>query len=316
MKKNNRGITLLEMLLVLAIAGSVFAMMVSYVNQRSEEMRIDRAAQQFQGIMNAALAYYVNNSQWPLTCDGGSADLTTLQYAGYLPIAQLTNPWGNAYSLSCTGTTQVLTVSTVIPVGTAITTTPSILAGRIPMGWVTGNIVSGRANIPSQSLNNARSVNFASVYHSGACVPVPTCPVPSMTATIMVVPVSISGVNDDPVAAGKCTAGSDYTTCSNISVFPISSYTAVAYPQTAAQAGTNTAPTCGNPAVGGACLATSSGGQLGAGNYWRVCLSVATEKGTITPTNRTWGGAVGSILAITRCNSSENQGSNFQVWQN
>lgn len=161
---------------------------------------------------------------------------------------------------------------------------------------------------PGQNLNNARSVNFGSVYSSGQLVPVPTCPT-GMTPQIFAVPISVSGVND-------VTVGSSPT------VYPISSFTAYA---TAPSDGISCPDVC-RPASAGSggakdnCASATVGGINK--KYWRVCLAVTTEKGqvSITESDQADTKFLGSILAVTRCapgspTITEPVGSVFQVYQ-
>ncbi|MHB1946678.1 MAG: type II secretion system protein [Gammaproteobacteria bacterium] len=324
-----KGVTLIEVLLVMVIMSSILVMLIGYTTQKTEQIRIDRATLQMQQILNAALAYYVNNGVWPVTC-GSSVDLngSTLQTAGYLPNQTTNNPWGGKYQLSCSSNTSNFSV---IANFTGVSnTTLNILAGRLPMAVVGTDQVTSSVTVPGQNLNNARSVNFAGVYHSGACVPVPSCPT-GMTAQVMVVPVSVSGLNDDPSISGACAAGAlDYTSCSGLTAYPISSFTGVAYGpvfySSTGSSGTANVPNCGDPTTTGDCLISTTSGSpymVISQNVWRVCLSITTEKGQVTPRNSyAWGQATGSVMVLTRCSpgagepgTGGNGGPDFTIWQ-
>lgn len=295
---NNKGFSLIEMLLVLVIASSIVLMIVSYTTQKADELRRDRTSMQLQEILNAALSYYVNNAVWPSDAVG---NFPAALVPNYLPSSTMKNPWGNGFVIAAyPGTftnlnSPMFSISTTLPNATEA----KIVAGRVPFGVVNTNTVTVSVSAPVQSLNNDRSVNFAQVYNSGACVPQPTCPL-NMTATIFVVPVQVYGTYDPPAGGIQ-------------NIRPITGYTAYA---TAAAANPNV-PSCKFPTSAEACLSAVGTNMPNAATplYYRVCLRVETEQGPVTPTTNTWGNNQGSILAITRCMpNGEYQGTPFNVW--
>lgn len=331
-KRLAKGFSLMEMLLVLVIMSSMLLLITNYGTHRMDQFRRDKTALQMQQILNAAMAYYVSNGQWPVTtCDGGANTLNTLITANYLPPNMSKNMYGNAYSISCAAATNVFTVSS----STKKAADATIIAGMLPAGVASALVVTGQVNVPGQNLNNARSVNFAGLYHTGACVPVPSCPA-GMTAQIFAVPASVSGVNDAPTPSG-CSAPVNGVggTCTAISSYPITSFSAYATGPSAA-AVNNGPPNCdgsSNPecyadltnGVGGATVFISNPGQ----KFWRVCLNIMTEKGVVkipsgksynNPQNMFWAQSMGVIMVTTRCapNAGENlpdvSGSSFNVW--
>lgn len=338
-----KGFTLLEILLVLAILSSLVILMLNYTTQKAAELRRDKTVLQMQQILTAGLSYYINNSIWPLVgatplapgCGTPTwSNLSVLQTGNsYLPTTLVNSPYGNTYTINCAAPNNAIGAFYVTTrVDTAVNA--SIIAGRLPLAFITTidslsanpivqpagcqqpvtkdsncNVVVSSVNIPGQNLNNARSVNFSNIYHSGSCVPAPTCP-PGMAPSIFVNPVSVSGVNDAT------------------NIYPISSFTAYA---TTATVGSSQPvdPVGGNgPPLN--CLQTTPTNCVadGAGNvipadgtkYWRVCLSVTTSKGLVVPSSNAQGLNVGSVVAFTRCVPNNGQetpsGSQFDVWQN
>jgi prepilin-type N-terminal cleavage/methylation domain-containing protein len=317
LKSTQSGFTLMEMLLVMVIVSVIVVMGINYTTQKTEELRRDRAALQYQQILNAALAYYIstNASAWPT--------IAILKTNGYLPNLTLNNPWGNAYLTATVN--NMFYVYSRVPSGTAsLLSQANILAGRLPFAFATtssppatGSLcaagsaacyVAAGVTIPGQNLNNARSINFANLYHHGACVPAPICPA-NMVQEVMAVPVSVAGVND---------VGSS-------SIYAIHSFTAYAYGtyngggtnaplSTPDLAGDNVA-NCDNTAAL-ACTGGSSGGAIDPStSYWRVCLKVITSKGDVSATNPTQWAQYATILAVTRCAPvGEPYGSDFSVW--
>lgn len=356
-KKKFDGFTLFEMLLVLVIISSIIFMMMTYLTTKTDESKRDLTVMQYEQILNAGLAYYINNSAWPTTID-------QLQTGNYLPKKTITNPWQSEYTFyndPTSGTFSICSVVSGAVIGSGTTTNNTaviesgIIAGRLPLAYTidisagtsgtaptcpanapdptaapcTGTGTScalvSTVNIPGQNLNNARSVNFAGLYHNGACVPAPVCPNPYDAATnptgmkpaIIVAPVAVSGNYE---------GGS--------SVFPVSSFTAYAVGgvvSASSPAGTPAAQPikCTDSATvssGTTCDKTNGGdGGLTSGTYWRVCLDVVTEKGRIgdvaseppPPANPTvWDINSGTVMVITRCvPNNEPTGSGFNVFQ-
>ena len=335
--------TLVEVLLVLVIMSAIVMMIFNFSTQKMDELRRDKATIQIQQILNAGLSYYVNNGHWP-QCPGSTETQpvkckldkdSDLESQGYLPTISIPNPWNvtDKTYYHITGGTQNNASNFYVYMQTQNPVTAVTLAGRLPTAFVTtqtdaykspptqdgscsGGVptdqkcsyVVSSVTIPGQNLNNARSVNFASIYSSGGCVPEPVCPT-GMKSEIMAIPVSVSGIFVNP----HCTS----VTCPFDST-PITSYTAWA---TALGPDSTHAPSCGGSPTNASCQITTPG--LSTDRFWRVCLRVETEKGTVNPaaggvgSGNYWGIAVGSILAITRCAPpNEPVGTPFQVWSN
>lgn len=332
-KKINTGFTLIEVMLVLVIISIIIWASVGYMQQKTLQMRIDRASIQMQQILNAALAYYVTNGKWP-----DPVALSTLQ-GSYLPPGTMKNPWGQDYLLSVYAPPAsppnniplpMFYVYTAVRQSGAATgsaaATANVIAGTLPLSYATADTsgsttqppaegtpctastttcyVVATVNIPGQELSSARAVNFAGLYKHGGCIPVPQCPTDrqgnaTLTPQVMVVPVSVSGVNDE---------------ANPTNVYPISSFTAYAKGNTPLDASPPECKDGGPPATGLDCTAGPSIGPTTTA-YWRACLQVITERGNVA-VDRTsrWGDAV-TLMAITRCAvSNEPAGSTFDVY--
>ena len=333
MMKRQLGFTLIEMMLVALIISMIVYAGINYTQQKTQQMRTDRASLQIQQILNAGLAFYVANGAWPdnLAClQGlGSEDPNCNSSTQYLP-NPLTNPWGQNFNLASNTTNssiapQLLYVYTAItaqsPTSASAGANAKVIAGTLPLAYTSANNdtppdpaanctntalscnVVASVNIPGQNLNNARAINFAGLYHHGGCVPVPECPVDAsgttMTPQIMVVPVQVSGVND----------------ANTNNVYPISSFTAYARGNTPLD---TAPPNCDNSTsynTSDDCTQEISGQAAKA--YWRVCLQVVTEKGDVQTTRSDPWGNNATLMAVTRCAvTNESAGSTFQVYSN
>lgn len=337
-----KGFTLFEMLLVLVIITSILLLMTGYLTTKIDESRRDRAVMQIEQILNAGLAYYVNFAKWP----GTVSELQTAGYLPnkgtinnpwgreYALSSDLTKGTFSVCSavLGSTRTTSPGGSGTPppsTPVSTAVIES-GIIAGRLPMAYATGDTFTGTncptppsgiptqctadectvvstVNIPGQNLNNARSVNFAGLYHNGACVPVPSCPL-NMEPAIMVAPVSVSG---------NFEGTSD--------VYPLNSFTAFATPKGKSASMQICTSVASPPAKFTPCdFSDPESVKNPSDDYWRVCLDVVTEKGKISiDKNDKWKETSGSIMAITRCapkttgsGTGEPIGSGFKVFEN
>ena len=317
-KHKGKGFTLLEMMLVMAIISSFMVLFVNYSGHRLDQFRRDKAALQIQQILNAGMAYYVSNGNWPITGTGvpvlgscPSATITTpgeeltttqtLMAGNYLPSAnEIISPWQTPYYLNCstTGGTNYLTVTT----DTTNVSNAQILQGQLPIAFIPtatntpgGTWITAQVTIPGQNLNNARSVNFTNVYLNGGCIPVPICPTGTQ-AEVVVAPVSVSGLYD---AASMVT-------------YPITSFSAFV-------TGPGTSPNdCDTNTTASACYSTGSTAATTANGtkYWRACIAIYTTQGQVTSASAPWGKYV-SIMAVTRCSPNyENVGSDMSVFTN
>ncbi len=326
-----KGFTLIEILLVLVIISMIIYLGVGYVEQRALSARIDRTSLQMQQILNAGLAYYVANGNWPPNSPNSA--ISYLQ-GSYLPPQNvlLQSPWGQQYvAIGSEGTPPAqFFVYTEVTAGKSTTSVANIIAGQLPMAYTTSEAPTANAppasgtacaasattcyvvssvNVPGQNLNNASAVNFAGLYHHGGCVPVPTCPVDKngfqMTPEIMVVPVSVSGVNDPQ-------SGNNPP-----NVYPISSFTAYAVGDNGASTPNGTSPpACDNNGSAPSCKTNLQTSGTAAA-YWRVCLQVVTQQGNVVTTNSSQWGNLVTLMAITRCAiQNEPSGSDFSVFSN
>ena len=93
------GVTLLEILLLLAVAAVFLTVGIQYDTRKTERLRIDKTALQMQQILDAGLLYYVKNGEWPnydgATCtpvaldNVAGSDLQQGATAEYLPLAPI-----------------------------------------------------------------------------------------------------------------------------------------------------------------------------------------------------------------------------------
>ena len=323
---NTKGFTLIEMLLVMVIVSAIIMMGIGYMQQRVAMSKVDRTAAQMQQILNAGLAYYVSNGKWPtnLACLQGTSS-SDPSCSNYLP-ADLKSPYGKAYIIwddTNNPNPSVFRIYTFISFAAELSKSyATMVAGKLPMAYTAESYTNtspcggspicyivASVTIPGQNLGNATSVNFAGLFHHGACVPVPKCPVApdgitQLKPQIIVAPVSISGVFDsgDPTK-----------------VYPISSFTAYATPTASSGPPTNTSPQkCTGATFTPSCTSNNNGVGT-AEAYWRVCLQLVTDKGPVTWANSAtdnWGQYV-TLMAITRCVvQDEKAGSNFTVYSN
>jgi len=328
------GVTLLEIMLVLAIIGGIMVMAINYGTRQVAQQRRDKTAMQIQQILNAGLAYYNVNGAWPVTtcnfnstnpsASGAAVDLSLLSGQGYLPTTVSNNAFGHPYQINCDSVT-----GSVFYVITQISNSANalIVSGEVPLGYVSdsvgnpkmgGTYVTAQVTTPGQNLNNARSVNFSGIYHHGACVPVPACPgydptlnppgcssgTNCMTPQIMVAPISVSGV----------------ATTGSTNVSPISSFTAFATgpttdPHVNSCVGASSTPVVNSPVK----CSLGAGIASPSGLYWRVCMQVVTPSGVVSSTNTGTGsqawGQYATMMVITRCTPpNEPYGSDLTVF--
>lgn len=327
--KQNRGATLLEVLLVLVIVSMLVSLGLTYYAQRAQQAKIDKAVMDAQSILSAAMAYWTDNTKWPasLACLQGSG--TTDCTVPYLSTT-LGTPWGGLYSVvPPPGTTPNGPFRVYFAVGEGLPTKnyliASIISNMLPVGVVSNTVgtaaspppaatsclglcyVNTSASIPQVvsggSMDDTGLLKFAGLYHHGACVPAPICTGSNLTAQVYVAAVQITGSYGS--SAGSPVPGQ---------VAPITGFGAYAVGDTS-----------GNPtATPGKCASDTSltpaacvdAGTAPAGTlYWRVCASVSTPLGTLSNANTPNWAQNQVLLAVVRCSpQTEAQGSSFSTF--
>lgn len=90
----NFGFALIVLLLLLTVVGVIISYHVVVSQQKEQELKIEKAALQIQGIVEASEFYHKVKNNWPDT--KGSTDFFL-----YLPLGKLSaNPWGGQYTFS------------------------------------------------------------------------------------------------------------------------------------------------------------------------------------------------------------------------
>lgn len=306
----SKGFTLVELLLLMVILAVFLTVGTGYMQQKTEAIRIDKTVLQIQYILNAGLAYYIANGRWPnqgsqvYLSSGTASELQPDYLPGVAIPTQFGGPDPNYYHRSSNAVAWGIPANTfavMAYIGTSDKqkTIGNMIASKLGSAFFDGSpgygYVFAYVYPPGQNRSNATGMNFAGLYHHGACVPVPVCPKDAngvaMTAQVYIVPISASGVNDDGLS----------------NVYPLSSFSAYATGGTSASP-----PPCANATITPAC----AGGNLN-GIYWRACMQVVTSKGDVSATRTdNWGNSV-TMAAFTRCSiTSEPAGSGFGIYGN
>ncbi|HUB10034.1 MAG TPA: type II secretion system major pseudopilin GspG [Myxococcales bacterium] len=95
-----RGMTLIEIMVVVAILGMIASVVGVAVMGRFQEAKIQTAQLDIKGFGNGLNLYKLKHSRYPTTAEG----LAALYSEGFLEGAQKKDPWGNDYVYICPGT--------------------------------------------------------------------------------------------------------------------------------------------------------------------------------------------------------------------
>jgi len=320
------GFTLIEVILVLIILSSVLVLFLNYTAQKGEQLRIDKTVLNFQQVLNAALAFYVDNGRWPNCTNnpdtgcwlGPTRTSAELIEKGYIPSpASLVNFWP-VEGIS-TDYLQSSPVRPKIPKNFGI-------CFRVPPGaYQTAEIIASRIPMGKSSQNPEVEMDSGEGYPCNYEAPIIPC---DGTANCYVMgyvnipgqnlnnarSINFAGIyyNGACVPAPVCPEGTSmkpqiivspasvsglyegYTPGTDNPVFPISSFTAFAKGD---PSDFDKVPSCTDTAF--EVCNDKNGDPLPTGKYWRVCLEVITAKGKISGTSSTK--ESGSISVTTRC---------------
>ncbi|OGS20222.1 MAG: type II secretion system protein GspG [Elusimicrobia bacterium RIFOXYA2_FULL_39_19] len=108
-KKNSRGFTLIEIMLVITIIGILAAVVLPRLTGRTEEARINSTKLQIENLCLAFDTYELDNGRYPSTDEGinslRTAPSNTRNWKGpYLKKDIKNDPWGNPYIYRYPGT--------------------------------------------------------------------------------------------------------------------------------------------------------------------------------------------------------------------
>lgn len=104
-QRNQRGFTLIEIMVVMVILGLLVAVVAPNIMGRSDQAKVTIAKTQMRNVANALDMYRLDNSSYPSTQQGlealverpsGSPDAKNWNPDGYLD-AVPEDPWGNQY---------------------------------------------------------------------------------------------------------------------------------------------------------------------------------------------------------------------------
>ena len=138
----DKAFTLIELLLVIAIISILAAVGVSIYRQSFATNRVDAVSIEMQHVLEAAMAFYVDNNAWPTAvaqppCD---PDTGSTFVANYLPNANSTSPFGNNFCWSQAGgtTNRLFWVAVVVP-GIDSVALAMRIAGHLPNAVATSD---------------------------------------------------------------------------------------------------------------------------------------------------------------------------------
>jgi len=109
-KTNIKGFTLIEILFVIAILSVLASLGLSVLQQRAQQLKVERAALQMQQILQAGMAFKADDAggAWPISC-------TQDTFIKYLSVNSTGNPWGNTTTCGPVTGTPKFQVKTQVP---------------------------------------------------------------------------------------------------------------------------------------------------------------------------------------------------------
>lgn len=109
--KNRRGMTLIEIMIVLAILGSIMALLLPRVTGGLDKSKVREVKIGMGQLMNAINMYYTDCGKYPQSLDNlmqQDANCSNWGPEPYAKGSQLKDPWGNPYVYELDGQTFTL----------------------------------------------------------------------------------------------------------------------------------------------------------------------------------------------------------------
>jgi len=151
------GFTLIELLFIIAIIGVIAAASMSIVKQRAQETKVEKTALQIQQFVQAGIAYYMDNSCWPVKggTPTGCAVTKPPSFDGYIPVNgstdKTTNPFGKQYSWGTLNNMfWIKTDATTVPIAKRIAgmLPQTVTQGSPPDCSISGSCVYTQTDVP------------------------------------------------------------------------------------------------------------------------------------------------------------------------
>lgn len=105
--KSKKGFTLVEIMIVLAILGSIFALLAGRFAGARDRARVKEAKIQMGQIANGLSQYNLDCNKYPQTLDGLKKQDDCKNWSQFYE-GKLADPWGNAYVYEINGSDYVL----------------------------------------------------------------------------------------------------------------------------------------------------------------------------------------------------------------
>jgi prepilin-type N-terminal cleavage/methylation domain-containing protein len=167
MYSNKRGFSLLEMMLVLAVMAVVTLTGLSYLREKALNAKIDKTALQLQQWLQAGLAFYNNNGEWPKE----NKQLIPEPYdpqTAYLPSELKTSPWGTDYVIRREGAKPGNLFNIDLPLAASIADAKgenigNRIAAKLPSAiWINGVLTA--TITPSPGPGEGGDIIFKGIY--------------------------------------------------------------------------------------------------------------------------------------------------------
>ena len=106
--EREKGMTLIEIIIVIALLGTLMTILVTNIVGTSDEAKKDQARIAMGGIAQSLQLYRVHNNRYPNTAEGLEALVTdpgtSKRWKGpYFEKQKLNDPWGNPYNYTSDG---------------------------------------------------------------------------------------------------------------------------------------------------------------------------------------------------------------------
>lgn len=115
LNKKNRGFTLIEILLVIAVIAIILSLSLVVLRKQAQTARVNKTALEMQNVLQAAITYINDSGDWPINYTCNTSALPDPNFVNYLPNSDYQSNFGTNFCWARDGSTPRFWVALPLP---------------------------------------------------------------------------------------------------------------------------------------------------------------------------------------------------------